>query len=149
MVVRSCAGAFSGTGTLDNVGAGILNFTGNYGFDGVTTILAGSVRFAGQIDPTTDFNVGGGTLDLSGGDQTIGGLSGGGEATVVIGASTLTVDQEEDSEFAGEIEGDGGFTKSGSGTLNFTGNSGYTGPTAVNGGTLAVNGSIVSQGTVN
>src|SRR3546814_6432088 len=103
--------------------AGIPNFTGNYGFDGVTNILAVSVRCAGQIDPTTDFNVGGGTLDLSGGDQTIGGLSGGGEATVVIGASTLTVDQEEDSEFAGEIEGDGGFTKSGSGTLHFTGNS--------------------------
>jgi len=143
------AGAFSGTGTLDKMGAGILNFTGDYGFDGITNILAGSVRFAGQIDPTTDFNVGGGTLDLSGGDQTIGGLSGGGEATVVIGASTLTVDQEEDSEFAGAIEGEGGFTKTGEGTLNFTGDSSYTGPTAVNGGTLAVNGSIVSDVTVN
>src|SRR3546814_18155635 len=63
--------------------------------------------------------------------------------------SSDLVDQEEDSEFAGEIEGDGGFAKSGSGTLNFTGNSSYTGPTAVNGGTLAVNGSIDSAVTVN
>src|SRR3546814_14438289 len=94
------------------MGAGILNFTGNYGFDGVPNILAGSVRFAGQIDPTTDFHVGGRTLDLSGGDQTICGLSGGGEATDVIVDRTLTVDQEAARDFAGPIAGDGGYTKS-------------------------------------
>src|SRR3546814_19813565 len=119
------------------MGAGILNFTGNYGFDGVTNILAGSVRFAGQIDPTTDFNVGGGTLDLSGGDQTIGGLSGGGEATVVLGASTLPVDQEEDSELAGEIQGAARFHNSSPGQLKFTSSHCYTPPTEVSGGTQA------------
>src|SRR3546814_19635877 len=97
------------------MGAGILNFTGNYGFDGVTNILAGSVRFAGQNDPTTDFNVGGGTLDTSGGAQTIGGLSGGGEAPVVIGPRRLTGQSAEGQHIAGETAGEGGVPPTGQG----------------------------------
>src|SRR3546814_13839775 len=52
------SGAFSGTGALDKMGAGVLSFTGDYGFDGVTNIFAGSVRIGGLIDPETEFNVG-------------------------------------------------------------------------------------------
>ncbi|WOF43572.1 autotransporter domain-containing protein [Sphingopyxis indica] len=142
-------GAFSGTGTLDKMGAGTLSFTGDYDFDGITNILGGSVRIGGMIDPETDFNVGGGSLDLSGNDQTIGGLAGQQGASVNIGANQLTVDQEENSEFAGEITGTGGFAKTGSGTLNLTGTNSYTGPTTIGGGKLAVNGSISSPVFVN
>lgn len=142
-------GAFSGTGTLVKDGNSILSFLGDYSFAGLTNILAGSVRIAGAIDPETDFNLGGGSLDISGTDQTIGGLSGGGDATVVIDDSELTIDQDENTAFAGDITGDGSLTKTGDGILNLTGNSSYTGPTSVNGGTLAVNGSIQSDVTVN
>lgn len=142
-------GAFSGTGTLVKDGNSILAFLGDYSFTGLTNILAGSVRIAGVIDPETNFNLGGGSLDISGTDQTIGGLSGGGDASVVIDDSELTIDQDENTAFAGDITGDGSLTKTGDGILNLTGNSSYTGPTAVNGGTLAVNGSIQSDVTVN
>ena len=142
-------GAFSGNGTLVKDGGSVLSFLGDYSFTGLTNILGGSVRIAGAIDPETDFNLGAGQLDISGTDQTIGGLSGGGGASVVIDDSELTVDQDENTSFAGDITGTGSLIKTGEGTLNLTGTNSYTGPTAVNGGTLAVNGSIASDVTVN
>lgn len=143
-------GAFSGTGILDKMGAGTLVFMGDYSFEGVTNIMAGRVRIGGVIDPETDFNLGpAGSLDISGTDQTIGGLAGSSGASVVIDESTLTVDQDEDTVFAGVISGAGSLVIDGSGTLNLTGNNTYTGPTTVNNGTLAVNGSITSPVTVN
>jgi autotransporter-associated beta strand protein len=142
-------GAFSGTGTLVKDGNSVLSFLGDYGFTGLTSILAGSVRIGGVIDPGTDFNLGGGSLDISGTNQTIGGLSGGGGATVIIDDSELTIDQDENTSFAGDIAGNGSLTKDGDGILNLTGTNSYTGPTNVNGGTLAINGSITSGVTVN
>ena len=143
-------GAFSGSGVLDKMGEGVLTFMGDYAFQGVTNIFGGAVRIGGTIDPETEFNLGdGGTLDITGNDQTIGGLEGEEEATVELGEQTLTVAQEENTEFAGAITGLGGIVKDGEGILNLTGDSTYTGPTDVNGGTLAVNGSIVSDVTVN
>jgi fibronectin-binding autotransporter adhesin len=138
-------GAFSGSGILDKRGDGTLVFAGDYSFTGITNILAGSVRIGGLIDPKTEFSLGSGSLDIAGNDQTIGGLSGGTGANVELGDNVLTVDQGENSEFAGTISGTGGFTKSGDGRLNLTGTSDYSGPTTVNGGTLAVNGSIASS----
>jgi fibronectin-binding autotransporter adhesin len=143
-------GDFSGNGVLDKKGEGALTFMGDYAFEGVTNILGGSVRIGGTIDPTTDFNLGtGGTLDITGKDQTIGGLEGEEGSNVEIGDNELTVDQPGNTAFGGSITGTGSFVKQGEGTLNLTGDSSYTGPTSVNGGTLAVNGSIVSPVTVN
>ncbi|AJA09115.1 Putative secreted protein [Sphingopyxis fribergensis] len=143
-------GAFSGSGVLDKKGDGALVFMGDYAFQGVTNILGGAVRIGGTIDPTTEFDLGeGGTLDITGKDQTIGALEGDTGSTVVIGDSELTVDQTGNTAFGGNIAGDGSLVKEGSGTLNLTGDSSYTGPTSVNGGTLAVNGSIVSPVTIN
>jgi len=143
-------GAFSGTGVLDKKGDGALVFMGDYAFQGVTNILGGSVRIGGMIDPTTEFDLGeGGTLDITGRDQTIGALEGAEGSNVVIGDSQLTVDQSGNTAFAGNIAGTGSLVKEGSGTLNLTGDSSYTGPTSVNGGILAVNGSIASPVTVN
>lgn len=143
-------GAFSGSGTLDKRGAGTLTFMGDYAFQGVTNIFGGAVRIGGIINPETEFNLGeGGSLDITGNDQTIGGLAGESDAQVVLGDNQLTVDQSTNSEFAGAISGSGGFVKTGDGTLNLSGDSDYTGPTTVDGGKLAVNGSIVSEVTVN
>lgn len=143
-------GGFSGSGILDKLGDGTLTFMGDYAFQGVTNILGGAVRIGGAIDPETEFDLGeGGTLDITGKDQTIAGLEGDEGSTVVIGDSELTVNQAGDSAFGGDITGDGSLVKEGDGTLNLTGDSSYTGPTSVNGGTLAVNGSIASPVTVN
>jgi autotransporter-associated beta strand protein len=143
-------GGFSGSGILDKRGDGTLTFMGDYAFQGVTNIFGGAVRIGGTIDPETEFDLGeGGTLDITGNDQTIAGLEGDEGSTVVIGDSELTVNQEGDSAFGGDITGDGSLVKEGDGTLNLTGDSSYTGPTSVNGGTLAVNGSIASPVTVN
>ncbi|MBK6412442.1 autotransporter domain-containing protein [Sphingopyxis sp.] len=143
-------GGFSGRGILDKLGDGTLTFMGDYAFEGVTNILGGAVRIGGTIDPTTEFDLGeGGTLDISGKNQTIAGLEGDEGAAVVIGGSELTVNQAGNTAFGGDITGDGSLVKEGDGTLNLTGNSSYTGPTSVNGGTLAVNGSIASPVTVN
>lgn len=143
-------GGFSGSGILDKLGGGTLTFMGDYAFQGVTNIMDGAVRIGGTIDPETEFDLGeGGTLDITGKDQTIGGLEGDAGSTVVIGDSELTVNQDGNSAFGGAITGDGSLVKDGNGTLNLTGDSSYTGPTSVNGGTLAVNGSIASPVTVN
>ena len=143
-------GDFSGSGLLTKKGNGTLTFTGLYDFTGTTAILGGSVRLAGQVDPETEFELGEeGALDVSGAPQTIGGLAGEQGSSVNVDQSTLTVDQTENSVFAGTISGDGGIVKEGDGILNLTGNSTYTGPTSVNGGILAVNGSIASNVTVN
>jgi fibronectin-binding autotransporter adhesin len=143
-------GAFSGSGVLDKMGDGALTFMGDYAFQGVTNILGGSVRIGGTIDPGTEFDLGeGGTLDITGKDQTIGGLEGDAGSNVVIGDSQLTVAQSGNTSFGGDISGTGSLVKEGEGTLNLTGDSSYTGPTSVNGGTLAVNGSIASPVTVN
>ncbi|WP_338243391.1 autotransporter domain-containing protein [Aurantiacibacter hainanensis] len=143
-------GNFSGSGILDKYGAGTLIFLGDYSFEGVTNIFGGSVRIGGVIDPETEFDLAdGGNLDIAGNDQTIGGLSGSDDSSVSLGSQTLTIDQDENTEFAGVIEGTGDLVLAGGGTLNLSGNSTYTGATLVNGGTLAVNGSIVSNVTVN
>ncbi|MCJ8157932.1 autotransporter domain-containing protein [Sphingomonas sp. LaA6.9] len=141
-------GDFSGTGDFAKMGAGTLTFGGDYSYTGVTRILGGTVRLAGQIDPTTEVELGGGTFDISGTSQTIASLSGTDESSVVINDSTLTVDQDSNTEYAGDIAGDGSLVLTGDGRLNLTGNSTYTGPTTVEGGTLSVNGSIVSTVTV-
>ncbi|MGS1018338.1 autotransporter domain-containing protein [Allosphingosinicella humi] len=142
-------GAFSGTGDFTKMGAGTLTFAGDYSYTGVTRILGGGVRFAGAIDPTTEIDLGSGTLDISGTPQTIAALSGGTDSGINVTDSTLTVDQTSNTSFGGTIDGDGGLNKTGDGVLNLTGNSTYSGPTEINGGTLAVNGSIVSDVTVN
>src|SRR3546814_18968996 len=87
---------------------------GDYAFEGVTNILGGSVRIGGTIDPTTDFNLGdGGGFDITGKDQTIGGLEGEEGSHVALGDSELTVDQPGDTAIGGDITGNGSFDKPG------------------------------------
>ncbi|HEY4545756.1 MAG TPA: autotransporter-associated beta strand repeat-containing protein, partial [Pedomonas sp.] len=140
-------GNFSGSGSFEKRGAGTLTFAGGYNFTGVTRILDGFVKFAGEMDPGTQLDVGSGALDLSGGQHTVAGLAGTG-GSINIDNGALTVNQASNTEFAGAIAGSGGFNKTGSGRLNLTGTSTYSGPTTVSDGTLSVNGSVASTVTV-
>jgi autotransporter-associated beta strand protein len=81
---------------------------------------------------------------------TIGSLAGAG--SVLLAANTLTIGSNNASTiFSGVIQGTGGFTKTGTGTLTLTGNNSYTGPTAVAAGVLVTNnkrGSATGSGNV-
>ncbi|GAA4762717.1 autotransporter-associated beta strand repeat-containing protein [Novosphingobium ginsenosidimutans] len=143
-------GSFSGTGLFTKQGAGTVSFLGGYNFGGTTQLLGGSIRIAGAINPSTVFDLQSGTLDLSGSTTTtIAGLSGTSSSSLLLGGTAnLTVNQTNNTVYAGSISGSGSLLKQGDGRLNLTGTNTYTGTTTVAGGTLAVNGSITSPVTV-
>lgn len=87
------------------------------------------------------------TLDLSGNQATIGGLTGTGNVLLGNGG-ILNVANSADTEFDGVISGAGALTKAGSGSLILTGTNLYTGATTVSGGTLLVQGSLTGSVTV-
>jgi len=147
----SFLGDFSGTGSFDKNGDGTLTFAGLYDFGGTTTVNGGTVSFTGDLDEDTELDLsGGGTVDLSqnaSGSQTVAQLSGSG-GSLNLGQTNLVIEQEEDTVFAGEIEGTGGFDKSGSGNLVLAGTSTFSGTASVNSGTLSVNGSLANATVV-
>ena len=158
------AGSFGVTSAGNDLAkATQLNVGGNDW--GQTTLnFTGVLRVGGNDYMPTDtdvvfgwFNPGqhGGILDLYGSNQTVasiatrsaalGELNNGNdrqEITSSIGASTLTVNQNTNTEFQGQITGGISLVKSGSGTLTLNVdddlNNSYTGTTSVNGGTLAL-----------
>lgn len=126
----------SGSFTIGTSGAGTLQLDGGSGtFDEVT------------LEGTDDsLHINGGTTYLfSNLDNSAGGTITATAATVEInggGAFTHRVDSGT-SSFGSRIEGAGGFTKQGAGTLEFTSNGqhAYSGPTRVEEGTLRLVGS--------
>jgi hypothetical protein len=86
---------------------------------------------------TTVYTAFGGTLDIVHGG-TIAGLSGS-SGGVDISSGTLTINSSSNSVYSGQIEGNGGLTKTGSGKFTYSG-AGYHffGPIMVSGGVLAI-----------
>jgi len=146
------AGDFSGNGSLIKRGAGLLTLDGLYTFSGSTVIEAGTIKIT-QLDAGGSLVVGdGASVDLSGSNQTVGGLTGGSGSTVNIEDATLTINQPPGGTptvFNGTLSGDGALVVTGDGVFDLAGTNTYTGPTTVDGGTLKVNGSITSTVTVN
>ncbi len=93
---------------------------------------------------------GGGRLDLSGFNQTIGSLAGSDASgtQVLLGAGRLTIGGANNTLFDGVISGTGGLTRSGNGALTLAGANTYTGTTDVNSGKLLVNGSLAAASAV-
>jgi fibronectin-binding autotransporter adhesin len=148
----TAAANISGTGllTVQAIGS-IITFTGNNTYSGPTTLAIGTMQAgsATAFPPSSDFLLGPGVLDLNGTNQTIGSLSSGNQAAVVLlGVGNLTTGDTQNTSFAGTISGTGGVNLQGTGTFTLTGTNLYTGPTSVNSGTLVVNGSILSPTTV-
>lgn len=143
-------GDFAGTGLFTKLGTGTIAFLGDYAFSGTTRLLDGRIRIEGTLSPDTRFELSGGTLDLSGSSgTTIAELSGTENATIVLGnMADLTINQESNTTFAGNISGDGSLIKTGDGRLNLTGDSTYSGETIIGGGILSVNGSVISDITI-
>ena len=111
-------GQVSGTGAVDKLGAGTLILSQAPAYTGNTTISAGTlVLSAGG----TLYNLAGsGNLDNNG--------------------QTVTINNTENSQFAGVITGAGALTKDGTGTLTLSGANNYTGGTTISAGTLKLTG---------
>ncbi|MEF7615530.1 autotransporter-associated beta strand repeat-containing protein, partial [Aquincola sp. MAHUQ-54] len=63
-----------------------------------------------------------------------------GRIVVAHAADKLVLDQSANSVYAGQIDGQGSFEKTGAGILNLTGANGFTGGLAINGGTVDTTG---------
>lgn len=111
------SGEISGTGALKQLGTGTLNLTGVNSYSGGTTIAAGTLR-----GNATSFGSG-----------------------AILNNAALVIDQNSDAHFANAINGNGRFTKTGTGSLNLTGTSALSGPTTIAAGRLAVNGWLASS----
>ncbi len=135
-------GIISGTGSLKVSGAGQVLLSGDNTYSGGTTVSAGTAT----ANAATSF--GSGTVTLSG----TGVVDVGGQAVAnsfVVNGGTLqggTISVTKVTGSAGTISvnlnGTGGFTKSGAGTLILGGTNSYTGGTTINGGTLLVSGTV-------
>ncbi len=139
----TAANTIGGTGSVIQVGSGLLILNGSNSYAGGTTITSGTVR-AGNVNalPQGKAVTDNGTLDLTAvASQTIGGLSGNG-AVSLASSGTLTVGADNASAlFSGSVGGSlASFTKTGAGDQTLSGNNTYTGTTTVNGGRLIITG---------
>ncbi|MEL6061918.1 MULTISPECIES: S8 family peptidase [unclassified Methylobacterium] len=133
------AQSLTGTGGLTKAGPGTLTLAGTNTYTGATTIAAGTLLAQGgqAIGDLSSVTIAtGATLALAD-SETIGSLAG--QGRVALGAARLTAGTNGTSTtFAGTLDGTGGLTKIGSGTLELSGTNTYAGGTSVYGGTLAV-----------
>ena len=143
-------GAISGAYSLTKAGAGNLTLSGANTYTGATTIsagtlAAGSTSAFGNNSAVTLASTAGAVLNITGYNNSIGSLTGGGAAggNVTLGAATLTIgsDNASPAAYAGIISGTGALIKTGTGTLTLSGANTYTGATTISGGILLVNGS--------
>lgn len=141
-------GDISGTGALQQNGAGVTTLAGAASYVGATAVNAGALlanaanRFSARSAVTV---AAGAVLDANGFNQTIASLAGAG--TVALGAGRLTLANAASTTFSGAVAGSGGLTLA-AGTQTLSGVSTYTGATAINGGTLIVTGSIAASSGV-
>ncbi|MFO1141627.1 MAG: autotransporter-associated beta strand repeat-containing protein [Amaricoccus sp.] len=130
-------GTISGTGSVEQVGAGTTTLSGTNSYAGGTTISNGALSVA------ADANLGdaAGALTLDGGTLASSASFGTARATT-LGAGGGTFDPAAGTELAhsGTIGGPGGLTKAGDGTLTLTGANGYGGASTVTAGALYVDG---------
>lgn len=122
-------------------GGGTLVLARAASYRGGTTVKAGTLRLeqAGSLPPDGRLVLEGGALELGAGDAQLGGLAGGGGA-IALGDRSITIDQDDDSVFAGTISGTGRLLKGGQGRLTLAAPQGWTGGTVITGGVLELAG---------
>ena len=143
-------GVFSGNIAYVKNGSGTQYLTGETSYVGGTTVNGGILDL--------DTVAGHGPLAVNGGafrfvsDLILNGsLSGdGGSIDTQSGNPVLTVNQDENTYFMGDIINSGSLVKNGSGTLAIYGDNTYSGGTTVNGGTLIFGNtnSVPDSGTI-
>jgi len=128
------ANVISGTGSLTQMGGGILTLVGANSYSGGTVITNGSTIYI-----TNGSALGSGDVQMFDG-TTLGFVANLTLANNVIlhGDPTFYVSNGLTAVDSGLISGDGDLVKAGGGTLTLAGNNTYTGPTIINAGVLQV-----------
>lgn len=127
----------SGNARLTKSGGGTLILRANNSYSGNTKIDAGtlSLQGSGQLPNTTKVTIGSGAeLNLGVNDTTIASVSGSGALKLV--SADLTLSGSDSASYSGIISGNGGLTKSGSGSQTLTNTHTFSGDTVVSGGSL-------------
>ncbi|WP_345822490.1 amidase family protein [Methylobacterium fujisawaense] len=131
------AQSLSGPGGLTKLGPGTLALSGANTYTGATTLAEGTLLARGGQaigDRSAVTIAAGATLALAD-SETIGSLAG--QGRVALGSARLTAGGDGTSTlFAGTLDGTGGLTKAGAGTLTLIGASTYSGGTTIAAGTL-------------
>lgn len=140
--------AVTGTGSLVKGGSGVVTLSGTNSYGGTTTISGGELAVNNgaaipDASPVTLANAAGVAFDLSGYNEAVGSLNGGGAAggTVLLCNGTLTVGGDNgNATFAGTISSEGrpstSLIKTGTGTQELAGANSYVGGTVLLGGVL-------------
>lgn len=129
----------SGSGSLTKTGSGTLLLNSYNSFSGGFIISEGSVTTAATINrfnPGNSISVASGASLEINASQAIGALSGAGSVDLTSG--NLSIGGSSSTTFSGDISGNGGLIKSGSGSLTLTGINDYSGATSVTAGQLIV-----------
>jgi autotransporter-associated beta strand protein len=145
--VASGTSSFSGTIAkgptrdiaLTKYGNGTLVLSGSNTYGGGTTIAAGTVSVSDDANlGVNTATTGGITFGVSGAAvlQITGTSLDSSKPLTLAGTGTIELDDSSSAILSGNINGAGGLTKTGSGTLTISGTNGYTGLTTVSGGAL-------------
>ncbi|THV33617.1 autotransporter-associated beta strand repeat-containing protein [Glycomyces buryatensis] len=134
----------SGGGSLEQAGQATLTLTGDTSYTGATTVSDGTLALTGaSLAESANLELTGekAVFDVSAAEEsTVPDLSGIEGSSIALGSSTLTVENGEETEYAGGVTGEGALVKSGEATLTYTGSSAAEGAWTVSDGTLALGG---------
>ncbi|WP_211259066.1 beta strand repeat-containing protein, partial [Tatumella morbirosei] len=128
---ETLSGDISGAGQIAKTGNGILTLNGDNSYSGGTTLSGG------EIDVGNSNALGSGSLAMA--DGTMLGFSAGdlnlANALSLSGTGTIATGSHSET-LSGVISGDGGLSKTGSGTLTLSGDNTYSGGTSLTEGEI-------------
>jgi autotransporter-associated beta strand protein len=140
-------------GKLTKTGAGTIILTGANTYTGGTVVSAGTFALSGtssSLEGNVNLSSSTSKFDLTAlsgpATASIGSLSGATSSKLLLGSSTLSLEDDTSTTFSGNISGSGSVTKNGTGNLTLSGNNGPTGG-GFSGNLNVHSGSLIVGGT--